>query len=256
MSIAIPKWLAPWLVGAGLAGLILALAMAIRAYGELRRAEYYVIREAARRTFVRTAALVLLLALLTLVALFIPRQAPSPGPTATATPQPSPFPTPTHAAPTATATATLTPQPTATEPFIPTSTPQATLPVTFTIPVSAAIPPPADARIRFWALAQGVDENNQPLRPAEQFPEGIERIYLFFRYDGLLPNVPWTTLWYRNGELLSGGTYLWESRRPTGKRFVFLAPAGGYTAGEYEVQVWLGDRLQIRAFFFVIKAQG
>jgi hypothetical protein len=261
MSIAIPTWLAPWLVGAGLAGTALALFIAIRAYGQLQRAEYYIIREAARRTLVRATVFVLILALLTIVTLVIPRQSPRSGPTPTATLYPSlaATVTSTRATPTPTpvpATDTPTPQPTATEPFIPTSTPQATLPVTFTAPLSAAVPPPADARIRFWTLAQGVDENNQPVGPSTQFPEGIERIYLFFWYDGLLPNVPWTVVWYRNGELLSGGTYLWESRRPVGERYVFLAQAGGYTLGEYEAQVWLGERLQIRALFSVVRAEG
>jgi hypothetical protein len=261
MSIAIPKWLAPWLIGAGLMGVGMALATAIRAYVQLRRAEYYIIREAARRTVVRASLVVPILALLTIGSLFIPRQAPTSSPTArvTATLQELPTPSPTQVTPTvvpAIATATSTPQPTATEPFIPTSTPQATLPVTLTIPLPSAIPPPADARFEFWTLAQEVDDNNQPVRPSTQFPEGIERIYLFFRYDGLLSDVPWATVWYRNGEYLSGGTDLWESQRPAGERYVFLGPTGGYTAGEYEVQIWLGDRLQVRVFFSVVRAEG
>jgi hypothetical protein len=101
-------------------------------------------------------------------------------------------------------------------------------------------------------LAQGADENSRPVEPGTQFNEGIERIYLFFTYDGLLPNVPVTVLWYREGELLNGGTELWESQRSRGERYVYLTPSGGYQAGEYEVQVWLGNRLQIRTFFSVV----
>jgi hypothetical protein len=63
-------------------------------------------------------------------------------------------------------------------------------------------------------------------------------------------------VWYKDGEYLSGGTDLWESQRPAGERYIFLGSLSGYTEGEYEVQVWLGDRLQIRAFFSVIKAEG
>lgn len=256
MNIAIPKWLAPWLIGVGLTGVALSLIVTIRAYAELRRAEYYIIREEARRTAVRASLSVLILALLTIGSLFIPRQASQPHPTLTPTPYQSPTPTPTRATPTPTATATPTPQPTATEPFIPTSTPQASLPITLTTPLPSAVPPPADARFEFWTLAREVDENNQPVGPATQFPEGIERIYLFFRYDGLLPNASWTTVWYQNGEYLSGGTNLWESQRPAGEGYVFLTLNGGYLVGEYEVQVWLGNRLQIRVFFSVVRAEG
>ena len=256
MSIAIPKWLAPWLVGAGLVATVVTLVVAIQAYARLRRAWYYVIREAARRTFSRSLLVLLILAFLTIGSLLIPRQESTPLPTLTATANQPPAPTPTRVTPTPVATVTPTPQPTATEPFIPTSTPQATLPITFTTPLPSAVPPPADARIEFWTLAQGVDEDNRPVDPATVFPAGIERIYLFFTYDGLLPNVPVTVLWYRNGELLNGGTDLWESEQVKGERYVYLVPAGGYTAGRYQVQVWLGERLQIQVAFSVVEAEG
>jgi len=256
MSIAIPKWLAPWLVGAGLVATVVTLVVAIQAYARLRRAGYYVIREAARRTFSRSLLVLLILAFLTIGSLLIPRQESTPLPTLTATANQPPAPTPTRVTPTPVATVTPTPQPTATEPFIPTSTPQATLPITFTTPLPSAVPPPADARIEFWTLAQGVDEDNRPVDPATVFPAGIERIYLFFTYDGLLPNVPVTVLWYRNGELLNGGTDLWESEQVKGERYVYLVRAGGYTAGRDQGQVWLGERLQIQVAFSVVEAEG
>lgn len=255
MNIAIPRWLTFWLVGAGLASIALSLVVAIRAYIQVGRAGYYVVREAARRTAVRASLAILIFTLLTIVVPFIPRQAPTPDPTPIPTPHSSPTPTPTRATSTPTATYTATPLPTATEPFIPTSTPQPTLPITFTVALSLAVPPPADATIEFWTLAEGVDRNNRPVGPATQFPEGIERVYLFFVYDGLLPDVPVTTVWYRDGEFLSGGTDLWESRRTRGERYVYMTLGGGYSAGEYEVQVWLGDRLQIRVFFSVVEAR-
>jgi hypothetical protein len=114
------------------------------------------------------------------------------------------------------------------------------------------VPPPADAHFEFWTLAESVDADNQPVNPSTQFPAGTERVYLFFEYDGLLPNVLWTTVWYENGELLSGGTSLWDSEKPAGQWHTFLEFPGGYPVGEYEVQVWLGERLQIRALFSIV----
>ncbi len=252
MNIAIPRWLTVWLVGAGLIGVILTLVVAIRAYVKVRRAGYYIVREAARRTAVRASLLVVILTLLTIIVPFIPTQDPAPKPTLAPTPHSSLTPTPTRAIPTATATSTPTPLPTATEPFIPTSTPQPTLPITFTTSFSQAVPPPADASIEFWTLAQGVSDDNRPVEAATQFTVGIERIYLFYTYDGLLPGVPITIVWYHEGELLSGGTDLWEAQQSGGERYVFLTPSGGYTIGAYEVQVWLGNRMQVRVFFSVV----
>jgi hypothetical protein len=245
-----------------LVGVGLALILAIRAFVELRRAEYYVVREEARRSALRALALVALLTLLTLSFLFVPRRAPAPTPTPTATFLPSPTVVSSVATvtpstpPTLTPTSEATPLPTATEPFIPTQTPQATLPVTFTTPLPSAVPPPADASIELWTLAQDVDENSQPVTPGSQFPAGVEQISLFFRYDGLLPNVPVTTLWYREGELLSGGPTLWERENATGAGYLFLSLENGFPVGQYEVQMWLDNRLQIRSFFSVVQAEG
>ncbi len=199
---------------------------------------------------------VVILILLTVGFLLIPRQTPASEPTPTVTLSPSPTSTPTATALTPTATATATPRPTATEPFIPTATPQATLPVTLTQPLPSAVPPPGDARFDFWTLAEGVDENDQPVNPTTNFVAGIERVYFFFRYDGLLPNVPWSVVWYQDGEMLDGSTRLWEPERPVGERFEFLGYAGGFPPGEYQVQAWLGDELQIRVTFIVIEPQG
>jgi hypothetical protein len=254
MNIAIPQWLAPWLVGAGLVAAGLSIILTVRAYFQLRQAGYYVVREEARRTMLRSSLLVLIFVLLTLLFVFLPRQTAAPEPTPMATPDYTSTPTVTPAAPTATATAT--PRATATEPFIPTSTPRATLPPAFESPLPSAVPPPADARFEFLAFAQSVDESAQPVDPGTEFPVGVERIYIFFRYDGLLPNVPWTTAWYRDDELVAGGTKLWEPDKSSGERHEFLAFPGGFPEGEYEVQVWLGDRLQVRATFTVVNVNG
>lgn len=256
MSITIPQWLALLLVGAGLLGIASALIVTIRAFVQSRRGEYYVIRDEARSTALRGLIAVFILILLTGGFLLIPRQTSTPDLTATIVPPPSPTSTPTRFVPVPAATATSTPRPTATEPFIPTSTPHATLPVTLTQPLPSAVPPPGDARFEFWTLAYGVDENDQPVDPATEFPAGSERIYLFFRYDGLLPDIPWSVVWYQNGQMLDGSTRLWESERPAGERFEFLGYSGGFPPGQYEVQVWLDDQLQIRAAFSVVNDAG
>jgi hypothetical protein len=173
MNIGIPEWLAPWLIGAGLISIVLALAYAIWAYIQLRRAEYYVVREEARRRLLRALLLAFLFVLITISFVFLPRQAPAPAATPIPTSGPVASPTPTRAAPTPTPTTTPTPKPTATEPFIPTSTPMATLPAAFTSPIPSAVPPPGDAHFEFWTLAEGVDASGQPIDPGEQFPAGI-----------------------------------------------------------------------------------
>lgn len=253
MNVAIPQWLAIALIGAGLVGAALTLIIAIRAFLRARRGEYYVIREEARRTAIRLSLLFLLFAVFSIGVLLIPRQTARHQPVPSATPTPSQIPTFTRPAPTGTATTTPTPQATATEPYIPTSTPQATLPISLTTPIPSAISPPGDASFEFWTLAEDVDDASQPVNPTAQFPSGTARVYLFFHYDGLLPDIPWSVVWYLEGEYLRGRTSLWEPERSTGTRFEFL-DLGEYPPGEYEVQVWLENTLQMRVHFAVAEA--
>lgn len=250
MNVAIPQWLAIALIGAGLVGVVLTLIIAIRAFVRARRGEYYVIREEARRTALRATFLCLLFIGLSIGFLLIPRQTRESQPLPSATPLPTQNPTFTQPVPTPTATDTPTPQATATEPFIPTSTPQATLPVTLTTPLPSAVSPPGDARFEFWTLAEGVDDANQPVNPTAQFPAGVARVYLFFHYDGLLPDIPWSVVWYGEDEYLRGRTSLWEPERSIGTRYEFL-DLGEYPPGEYEVQIWLDNTLQMRVRFSV-----
>ena len=122
--------------------------------------------------------------------------------------------------------------------------------MTLTTPIPSAVPPPGDARFEFWTLAEGVDDANQPLKPATQFPAGIARVYLFFHYDGLLPDIPWSVVWYKEDEYLRGRTSLWEPERSIGTRYEFL-DLGEYPPGEYEAQIWLENALQMRVRFSV-----
>ncbi|MBN1179584.1 MAG: hypothetical protein JXD18_10245 [Anaerolineae bacterium] len=223
-----------------------------------RTGAYYMLRERARKKGYRW----LLVSIGTLVAGlilgffsrppdFLVRLAPaSPTPTAmpTATLEPLDTSTPSP-------TATATRRPTATPPFIPTSTPLPTATPPYTLPVSALTPQPSavpagpEAHIAFRTFALG-EENGQPVEPGGTFDPGDHRVYFFFEYRGMAPNVVWSYGWYREGVYLDGATRLW-ALDAAGTNFLYFKPPGGYTTGTYDVAVWIEDVYQGAAQFVI-----
>lgn len=168
----------------------------------------------------------------------------APTPTLTAIPSPTPrTPTPTF---TPTSTPTVTPTPTRTP--LP---PDAELPTPLRTPFPThAVEPGEGAVLSGLILASGV-ENNQPVNPGAIFATGTERIYAFFTFEGMAPNVPWVYIWYIqiDDEWVEywSSTELWQynSARGTVWRYVNARP------GKYELHVYIGYGLQRKVSFTV-----
>lgn len=248
-----------WIAYVVLLASLIPVALTIREFLRSRRAKYYAVRQSALRRAARFALVSLLLVALG-AALFgapslLPQiiQTPTPTPTATAQPSPSPSPSPRPSP-----TPTPTRRPTATAPLIPTATPEVLLPESALSPLPSAVPAGEDAEIELLALATGEDEEGRPLEPGSEFPPGDHRMYLFFQYEGMEDGVMTTFAWYREGEFIEGcsDTWLWgmvEDRHwgESGKISYFCEPAGGWEPGQYEIHVFIEDRLQGIAQFVI-----
>lgn len=171
-------------------------------------------------------------------------------PTVAPTPTLTAIPTPTPRTPTPTFTPTLTPTvtPTPTRTPIP---PDADLPAVLRTPLpEQAVEPGDGATLVSLVLASGV-ENNQPLNPGATFPAHTERVYAFFTFEGMAPNVPWIYIWYIqiDGEWVEywSSVELWQygSARGTTWRYVNVRP------GRYELHIYVGHGLQKKVPFVV-----
>lgn len=166
----------------------------------------------------------------------------TPMPTETATPTPTDTPTPTQTpTPTATMTPSLTPTPTLT--LTPTNTPTPTA----TYETALHLYAPAGARaaaenavVRVVSADVAVSQNATPLEPRVEFPAGTQRIYLFISYRNMADGVAWSRVLYRNGAALQGSTLLWSMGRE-GSSYFFFGSDEGYPAGDYRVELMLGE---------------
>ncbi len=244
-----------WIFGAFLAGIIIGLLAAARYAREARTSQFYFIREQARIKAGRVMILVGFLVLVTIALAILMTVSNTFTRIAQASPTPTPTLIPTVPA-TAVATATSipvpspTPQPTATASPSPTIIPTVVTPSpTPTLIVGVTTPSP-DATFGEITMARGVTEDNKPKDPGTVFPAGIARLYAFFDYRNLSNGVLWTQAWYREGKEIGSESSLWEWGS-YGTAWIFLKPIGGYSRGEYEVRLYIGDELKQTATFTV-----
>lgn len=246
-----------WIFWVCLAGILIGVLAAARYTREAKTSQFYFIREQARIKAGRVMIVVGLLVVVTValgILLFVsnrftPVAQASPTPTPTLTLSPT---TPATAVVTASPTPVLTPmpKPSATASPSPTIIPTVGTPTLTPTPIVGAETPLPGATFGEITLARGVTDDNKPKDPGTVFPASISRLYAFFDYQNLSNGVLWTQVWYREGKEIASESNLWEWGSH-GTAWIFLKPVSGYSRGEYEVRLYIGDELKQTATFTV-----
>lgn len=258
-----------WIAYGLFAVAFLFLALIVYQYLKSHRAKYYVARQSATQELKRRLLLMLVLVALGAISLLsyallpslAPRPTPTPTPTLTATPTSFPTLVPTLSpqpsrTPTITPTRRPTETPTATPSPSPTPTPRAQLPDAALSPLPSAVPAGEEASISLLRL----DAEDEVAVSANQFPTGRYRIYLFFRYEGMEDGIMTTFAWYRDEEFIErcSDTWLWgmvQGREwgEDGQMSYYCNPSPGWQPGDYEIHIFIENRLQGIAEFQVVE---
>jgi hypothetical protein len=78
-------------------------------------------------------------------------------------------------------------------------------------------------------------------------------MYGGFDYNNLIPGVQWTALWYHDGQLICYETKPWDGGTGgIGGYTECSNPIGGWKAGEYEVQIFMGYEWMVIGRFIVL----
>ncbi|MCS7252023.1 MAG: hypothetical protein NZ572_06295 [Thermoflexus sp.] len=262
----------PWLqvlTGIGIAGIVLALILALRAWREAHLARYLILRRSASRRARRWLWIAAGLALGTSAlngilrsGLQLPFENALPpwargfSPPTTLTPSPMLPPTVT---PIIEISPTLlpTPHPTASPAPSPLPSPSPTMPPyppTLLTPIPQAVPAPPNARFFDLALTDACDERGRPIQiPSPSltvFPTRTIRICGRFQVENMPAGAAWTVAWYRDETLEASSTLLW-SGAPGDSGYIYNTRAEGFPPGRWEVRLYIEDRLQVRVSFEV-----
>jgi hypothetical protein len=100
-------------------------------------------------------------------------------------------------------------------------------------------------------LFSSVYENSECVAPSTSFVNPIREMWACFSYDGMLPGVQWTALWYRENELVRYETYPWDGSTG-GLYYTQWSPSPEiWLPGEYQVQLFVGHDLKVIGRFIV-----
>lgn len=246
-----------WIAYVLLIGSIVPMGLSIPQFVKSRRAKYYGVR---REALQRALRWLLIMGIMQAVAILLLVVCPllessAPTPTPDATTMPTNAPVETTRSPTATPRPTN--EPTATPTSRPTATPAPT-PVP-TVPPSdgptpeiSPVPAGSEASVMFTALAMEKNESGLPVNPGFEFPPGDHAVYVFFTYEGMQNGVERTFAWYKEGEFFErcSQTALWEWG-DRGRTSYYCQPSTGWEPGDYEVHVFVEDRLQFLVEFVI-----
>lgn len=160
--------------------------------------------------------------------------------------------------PSLTPTITLTPTLTVTPLYsdTPTATLTPFLPVAIEALFAGPVTPNPDAvftAIQFSTEFDGVN----PIEPKTVFELPIATMYGGFDYNNTQPGVQWTALWYRSGELVCYETEPWREEWGTGGIGGYTEcsnPIGGWQAGAYEVQIFMGYEWKVVGRFTLLES--
>lgn len=244
-----------WIFGVCLAGIFIGALAAARYTREAKTSQFYFIREQARIKAGRVMIVVGFLVVVTVALAILVTVSNRFTRAVQTSPTPTPMLTPTAlttAVATASPTSVLTPTPKPTAIASPSATiiPTVGTPTLTPTPIVGAETPLPGATFGEITLARGVTDDNKPKDPGTVFPASISRLYAFFDYQNLSNGVLWTQVWYREGKEIASESNLWEWGSH-GTAWIFLKPVSGYSRGEYEVRLYIGDELKQTATFTV-----
>jgi hypothetical protein len=129
----------------------------------------------------------------------------------------------------------------------PTITPTQPTPTQTATPAIAtaetSIEVPEGASLTITAISSRITANLLPLDPGDSFAAGIPRIYFFFDYENLTQGVSWSQVLLYNDEVVRSQTETWAWGAVGKDVYYYFETRGGWPAGSYEVQFYLGDQL-------------
>lgn len=234
--------------------LLYALVATIGNFRQARSAPYFSFRRAAARSgrqwllvsLVSAAGIYVALSAQPLVeppdlTWLIPKSAPVPSPTfslesiLTVTP----------------GTGIATKDPLFSPPTITPTQPTATvLPTPIIATIQSAVTPLPGALLKISAVTTSISASLQPVGTGTSFPAGVPRFYVFFDYENMTNGVSWSRVVILDGKVVRTETEAWQNG-PQGvnRYFFFDATGGGWPAGLYVIQFYLGDDLASETTF-------
>ena len=103
-----------------------------------------------------------------------------------------------------------------------------------------------DTELGDISFSTKISEQFQAVDPTNLFAVGNYTVYATFSYDGMVDGLAWAWVWRHEGEVVDGGNELWAYGED-GPGYIYYNPEGGFNPGEYSLEVWVNGELFTRA---------
>lgn len=154
-----------------------------------------------------------------------------------------------------TLTATDAPIATPSEIIEPTSTLVPTQEIPPTLTEIAVVPTPApvtSGALNITAIDDMISDEWRPIQASSSFSTEATRFYFFFSFDDIEQGTAWGQVLLRDGEVIRQRNQQWGVTDSSGEAFFFFGDSRGFAAGNYEVQLTIGDIPVASARFIVL----
>ncbi len=118
-------------------------------------------------------------------------------------------------------------------------------------PLASDVIPPSGLSLNIIAVDSEIGENMLPVDSRSLFAAGLNRVYFWVEYTGMVDGLAWERILIRDTEVVQGGAYLW-SGGVEGSDVYFFGVSDGFEAGEYQIRVSIAGDL-IASFDIVIE---
>jgi type VI secretion system secreted protein VgrG len=159
--------------------------------------------------------------------------------------------------PSLTPTETLTPSITPTLQFSLTPSPSAVpvMPPEVSSQFTSAVTPNPNAVFSPLTFARRVNlDTYLAVDAGTVFANPVGSMYATFSYDGMLPGVQWTALWYRGAELVHFETIPWDGGTGGYGFSEWIPDAEEWLPSTYQVQIFVGSEVKVVGSFEVTGA--
>jgi hypothetical protein len=120
----------------------------------------------------------------------------------------------------------------------------------FIATINSPVTPSASAELAITGVSSGISADRTPVDLNTSFPVGIPRVYYWFEFDHISEGISWSQVLLLNGSVIRSESEEWN-RGESGTAYFWFGAQGGWPAGTYEIQFYLGERLMSSASYTV-----
>lgn len=97
-----------------------------------------------------------------------------------------------------------------------------------------------------------VDDDLQPLEPANEFENPLEVIFASYSYNMMTNGIQWTEVWVRDGEMIQYNVGTWQGQSGGYGVSKLELPAEEWLPGQYQLQFFIGTEWIMSGHFRVL----